>query len=44
MTDFEKCQRAYSIGATKEQIKVWVAHNKITAEQYLEITGEVYTA
>lgn len=43
MTNFEKCLRAYQIGATKEQIKVWVKANKITPEQYKEITGEDYT-
>lgn len=42
MTDFEKCQRAYKIGATNEQIKVWVRAGRITAEQYKEITGEEY--
>jgi hypothetical protein len=44
MTDFEKCQRAYRIGAAKEQIKVWVVADRITAEQYEEITGEQYGA
>jgi len=39
MTDFEKCQRAYKIGATKEDIKVWVNAGKITQEQYDEIIG-----
>jgi uncharacterized XkdX family phage protein len=42
MTDFEKCKRAYDLGATKEQLKVWVRAERITAEQYQEITGEPY--
>lgn len=42
MTDFEKCQRAYALGATNDQIKVWVRRGRISAEQYQEITGEVY--
>lgn len=42
MADYEKCQRAYRIGATKDQIKVWVKASKITPEQYEEITGEPY--
>lgn len=43
MSDFEKCKRAYEIGATKEQLKVWVRAKRITAEQYQQITGEEYT-
>ena len=43
MTDFEKCQRAYGIGATKEQLKVWVRAERISSEQYQEITGEAYS-
>lgn len=42
MTDFEKCQRAYKIGATKEQLQIWVMAGRITPEEYEEITGEVY--
>ena len=42
MTDFEKCERAYAIGATKEQLKVWVVAGRITAAEYEEITGDVY--
>jgi len=42
MTDFEKCQRAYKFGATKEQIAVWVKAGKISAEDYKTITGEDY--
>lgn len=44
MTNFEKCMRAYKLGATKEQIKIWVKANKITPEEYEQITGEIYTA
>jgi uncharacterized XkdX family phage protein len=44
MTDFEKCKRAYEIGATKEQLKVWVQANRITTEEYKEITDEDYIA
>ena len=42
MTNFEKCLRAYQIGATEEQIKIWVRAGKITAEEYQQITGEEY--
>lgn len=42
MTDYEKCKRAYAIGASKEKIAVWVKAGKITAEEYEEITGEGY--
>lgn len=42
MTDFEKCQRAYKIGATNEQIKVWVKAGRVIPEEYETITGEVY--
>jgi len=42
MSDFDKCKRAYSIGATKEQIKVGVAAGRITEKEYAEITGEPY--
>lgn len=42
MPDFEKCQRAYRLGATKEQLKVWVQASRITPEEYEEITGDEY--
>ena len=42
MTNFEKCLRAYKLGASKEQIKVWVRAGKITVEEYQQITGEEY--
>lgn len=42
MTDFEKCKRAYEIGATKEQLAVWVEAGRITAGEYEEITGVPY--
>ena len=29
---------------TDDQVKVFVAKNKITADQYQQITGQVYTA
>jgi hypothetical protein len=44
MTDLEKCKRAFKLGATKDQLKVWVVGNKLTTEQYEEITGEAYVA
>lgn len=42
MTDFEKCQRAYKLGATKEQIQVWVKAGRITDAEYENIMGEAY--
>lgn len=40
---FEKVKRYYEKGIYKnEQVKVFVEGNKITAEQYKEITGEDY--
>lgn len=42
MSNFEKCKRAYAIGATKDQLKVWVAAGRITEAEYAEITGETY--
>lgn len=42
MTDFEKCKRAFEIGAGKEKIAVWVKAGKITQAEYEEITGEGY--
>ena len=40
---FEKVNRFYSRGYyTNEDVKVFVRYNKITPEQYKEITGEEY--
>ena len=38
-------KRYYDAGRyTKEQVAVFVAANKITSEQYEEITGDAYVA
>ena len=42
MSNFDKCKRAYSLGATKEQLKIWVLANKITPMEYKDITVEDY--
>ena len=43
MNWFEKVKRYYDMGKyTNEQMKVFVKGNKITAEQYKEITGIKY--
>ena len=39
MTDFEKCKRAYALGATEEQLMVWVKAGRLTQEEYDEIVG-----
>ena len=45
MNWFEKVERYYKAGYYKnEQVKIFVASNKITEEQYKEITGEDYIA
>lgn len=45
MNWFLTAKRYYDMGFyTKEQVKVFVAAGKITAEQYKEITGEDYSA
>ena len=41
---YEKVKKYYRMGFySKEQVKVFVQKGKITAEQYEEITGEVYS-
>ena len=41
---FKTISRYYAQGIyTKEQVKVFVAADKITAEQYKLITGDTYT-
>lgn len=43
MTDFEWCKYAYDRGwARVDQLRIWVQANKITAEQFKEITGQDY--
>lgn len=43
MNWFEKIKRYYNKGIyTNEEVKVFVKGNKITEEQYKEITGEEY--
>ena len=45
MTDFERVKMYYDKGwATKEQVAIYVKYNKITPEQYYEITREPYVA
>lgn len=52
MNDFEKCNRAYQLGATEEQLQIWVKAGKITQEEYekiigvppIEPTGDVYSS
>lgn len=40
---FKKAQEGYKDGVyTNETLKNWVVKNKITPEQYEEITGESY--
>lgn len=42
---FETIKRYFDAGLyTKEQVAVFVVKGKITAEQYEQITGDVYTA
>lgn len=41
---FQKVKRFYDLGLyTKVQVVQFVRKGKLTAEQYEEITGEVYT-
>ncbi len=43
MTDFERIKMYYDKGwATRAQVGRYVGFEKITPEQYLEITGDVY--
>lgn len=42
MTNFEKCKRAYELGASADKLRVWVKAGKITAEEFEQITGEAY--
>ena len=45
MNWFEKVKRYYEMGKyNNEQMKVFVKSNKITAEEYEQITGEKYEA
>jgi uncharacterized XkdX family phage protein len=45
MDYFKYCQTAFSNKwATVDQLKVWVAKGKITADQYRQITNQVYVA
>lgn len=37
MSDYEKCKRAYELGATEEQLMVWVKAEKITQEEFEQI-------
>lgn len=39
LTDYEKCARAYKLGATVEQLKVWVKAGKITQAEYEKIVN-----
>lgn len=39
MNDFEKCNHAYQLGATEDQLQVWVKAGKITQEEYEKIIG-----
>jgi uncharacterized XkdX family phage protein len=44
MTDFERVKMYYDNGwATNQQVAKYVYYEKITPEQYEEITGEPYT-
>jgi hypothetical protein len=44
MTEFEKWDYYYSKGwATKDQLKIVVQCEKITPDEYEEITGEPYS-
>jgi len=45
MTDLERIKMYYDKGwATKAQVGRYVYFGKITTEEYLEITGDVYVA
>jgi hypothetical protein len=41
---FNLAERDYKIYQDNTRIKVYVQNNKITPEQFLEITGVTYTA
>jgi uncharacterized XkdX family phage protein len=42
---FRICKDAYESGTyTKDNVKIFVVKNKITAAQYKEITGDDYVA
>lgn len=44
MSDFDRIKMYYDKEwATKAQVAQYVGYNKITAEQYQQITGEAYT-
>lgn len=44
MTDFERIKMYYDNGwATESQLKIYVEYNKITPDQYTEITNDPYT-
>jgi uncharacterized XkdX family phage protein len=45
MNYFDYCKQAYDRGwATADQLKVWVAKEKITPEEFKQIAGEDYVA
>lgn len=44
MTDYEKCERAYKLGAGPDKLRIWVKAGKITAEEFEQITGEAYNS